>query len=302
MREERLARALLRDVLDVGEDRVEVTVGGDQLDGGLLADPLHAGDVVARVADEREVVDRALGRDAEALAPVLDRDPVLVHGGGAAAPGVEELHAGADELVEVLVARDDDDLEPGLGPLLRERADDVVGLVALAREHRDPVGGEHRLHVLEAAVEVGLQVVGQLLARRLVVGVHLVAEARAGVVHPAEVLRPALLEQAAEEVRDPPGDARVLALAGGERAVDEREEGAVDERVAVDEEEARRGRRGRHAANLRPAARGVPRAWRAPVSRRGARTRTRRVPLPRRRAGCRRGATPAARPRRPRCR
>ena len=49
------------------------------------------------------------------------------------------------------------------------------------------------------------------------------------------------LEEPLQEIDDAPRGGRVLAAAGGERTRDEREERAVDERVAVDEKQTRRG-------------------------------------------------------------
>src|SRR5207244_7035841 len=63
---------------------------------------------------------------------------------------------------------------------------------------------------------------------------------------PGEVVGAPPLEQAQEEVGDPPGRRRVLAAPRGERAGDHREEGAVDQRIAIDEIE--RGGGGRTGA------------------------------------------------------
>src|SRR5690606_1237105 len=57
--------------------------------------------------------------------------------------------------------------------------------------------------------------------------------------NPAQVLRLVLLEQSLEKVRDAPGGRRVLAAARGKRTRDEGEERAIDERVAVHEEQSR---------------------------------------------------------------
>ena len=48
------------------------------------------------------------------------------------------MHAGAHELKEVLVARDDGHLQPVRDRALGQRTDDIVRLVLLMREYRDP--------------------------------------------------------------------------------------------------------------------------------------------------------------------
>ena len=127
--------------------------------------------------------------------------------------------------------------------LRRERADDVVGFVALQREHRDLERIEDLADALHAAIEVGLELLGQLFARRLVGRICLVAKRQPGVVDPAEVLRAVVREEPLEKVDDAPRGRCVLALAGRERTRDEREERPVDQRVAVDQEESRGWRR-----------------------------------------------------------
>ena len=50
---------------------------------------------------------------------------------------------------------------------------------------------------LHAAIEVGLQLLGELLARRLVRGIPLVSKRQTRVVHPAEVVGPVRLRAVA---------------------------------------------------------------------------------------------------------
>ena len=97
----------------------------------LFADPRHAGDVVDRVAHQRQHVGHLLRRHAE----VLGRPPRVVElvraRCGSSATSV------ADELHHVLVGGDQDDVEARRRGLARQRADDVVGLVVLELEARD---------------------------------------------------------------------------------------------------------------------------------------------------------------------
>src|SRR4030095_11549566 len=60
------------------QQRVERAKSADQLDRALLADAGHAGDVVARVADERQYVDDSGRHDAELLEDTLFVEPRAV--------------------------------------------------------------------------------------------------------------------------------------------------------------------------------------------------------------------------------
>jgi hypothetical protein len=101
-----------------------------KLRGGLAADARHARDVVYGVTHERKEVGHALRHHAEALGnvvvPVADvRHRVPVH--------VRR----PDQLGQVLVPAHDSHRHADRARAHRERADDVVRLVARARELRD---------------------------------------------------------------------------------------------------------------------------------------------------------------------
>src|SRR2546426_1517207 len=164
---------------------------------------------------------------------------------GAAAAGIEQGDAGADQLVEVLVSRDDHHLHASRRPLSGQCADDVVGLVALHANHRHTEGLEDLSDALQRAIEVLLQLLAKLLSSGLVGGIGSVAERLAHIVHPPKMVGAVLLAQARQEVGAPPGRGGVLAAFGGERPRNHGEEGAVDERIAVEEKQAlARGGRG----------------------------------------------------------
>ena len=115
-------------LVEVLEDAVDAAVGGDELGGRLLADARHARQVVGRVAPQRRVLEVEAGRHARAS---LDALLVVEHVVGHAAPVVEHLDVRVlHQLVHVAVARDHDDVEPGVAALRGQRGDDVVGLVA----------------------------------------------------------------------------------------------------------------------------------------------------------------------------
>ena len=193
-REERvflvLAQALADLALDlVGplEQPVEAAVLLDPLLGRDLAHARHAGDVVGRVAHERQDVDHLAGRDAEELLDPLVVEELLL-------ARVEDAHAGAlDQLQHVLVGRDDDDVEARRPRRMGERADHVVGLVAGHLEDRDPVG-------LARSADLG-DLGGQVLVHggpvRLVAVVLLVAD---GLLRPVEGDRQVLARMLAEHL------------------------------------------------------------------------------------------------------
>jgi hypothetical protein len=241
----RFARPLLRQGRCRGEDRLEVAVFGHQLARGLVAHAFHARHVVRAVADQREVVGDVRRGYPEPLRAVLDRDPLLFHARRAATTRVEQPHSRLHELLKILVAGDDHHVDAGRDPLPSQRSDHIVRFIALQGEDGNAVRLQQLADPLHPRIEVGLELLGQLLAGRLVAGIALMAKAQPGVVHPPEVLGFVRREQALKEVDDPPRGGGVLAPRRRERTGDEREERAVDQRVSVDQKEPRRvGTRG----------------------------------------------------------
>ena len=221
----------------MGEDPVETAVGRDQLGRRLLADPGYAGQVVAGVATQRGVLRVLRRRDAGALEdPGLVVQRVIAD----AATVVEHLDVRvADELVGVAIAGDDDDVVAPRVGLLGGRGDEVVGLEPGELAHRHPEGVEH----LTDEAHLLAQRVGRRLALRLVGRVGLVAERRLGSVEGDEHLVGALLLHHVDEHRREP-EHGVGQLATGRRHVlGQGEEGAVGQRVAVEQQQFRHGRR-----------------------------------------------------------
>ena len=241
LRQQCFTRPLLRDLLHVRENVFERTELRDELLRPLLADSFHTGHVVRRITHQREIVDDPLGRHAEPIVRVLDAHPLLFHAGWTTAAGIEQPHAGAHELLEVLVARHDHHVVPGVHPFSRERADHIVGFKARHREHRNGVGREQLIDALKPPIEVGLQLIGELLTRRLVFGIQVVAKRGARVMHPAQQLRLVRYQQSLEERRNPPGGRRVFAVTRGKRSRHQREKRAVDQGIAIDQEQTRCG-------------------------------------------------------------
>ena len=182
-----------------------------------------------------------MGRcDTEALGSIFHGHPLFLDAGRAPAPRVEQPDAGLYELLEILVARNDHDIDRRRDSLPGQCSDHVVGFISRQRKDRNTVRLEQLADPLHARVEIGLELLGQLLASRLVRRVSLVAEAESGIVYPAQILRAVRGHEPLEKGDDPPCGGSVLAAGRRERAGDEREERAIDQRVSIDEKEPRR--------------------------------------------------------------
>jgi hypothetical protein len=210
------------------EHALDVAMVLDQLGGRLRPDAGHAGDVVDRVAHQREHVAELVGADAELLLHIVRPEPPVVH-------RVEHVDRRlGQELHQVLVARHDRDR-----PALRQRRlgigrDQVVGLQPLLLDagQREGAGGvaDHR--------KLRDQVLGRRRAVRLVLVVHLVAEGvRRLVEHDRHVGRPLRLVQVVGQLPEHGGVAvhgpHRLAVLVGERR--QAVIGAEDVARAVDE-------------------------------------------------------------------
>ena len=146
-------------------------------EGAVLLDPLRRGlgsdfvdsrHVVHGIADERQVIEHAFGRNAELRLDSRGVEALVRH-------GVDEGHAVGDQLREVLVAGGNHAAQAALFGLARERADDVVRLHSFDLQQgpaRGPDGVEERL-------DLRAEVVGHGRSVRLVLRVHLVAESLA---------------------------------------------------------------------------------------------------------------------------
>ena len=159
----------------MGIEVVEGAELADQPGGRLLPHSGHAGDVVGRVALEGFVVDHLASHQAIAvgnLRGVVDDRVLHARAGG------HQTRLVRHQLQHVEIDRDDRRLEVVRLGLNDQRADDVVGLVALQLVMRDA----QRPDNLADLRELVAQVVGHAGARRLVLGVLLVPERRPGQV------------------------------------------------------------------------------------------------------------------------
>ena len=218
-----------RQLVGVLDHLLERAVLPDQLAGGLVADARDAGDVVRGVALEADEVGNLLGPDPVARLDALRRvdvdvrDPARRH---------HQRHVVGDELERVAVGGDDGRLDPRLVGLRRERGDDVVRLPALELE----VAVAERLDDRPEVRELLAQEIRHRPALRLVVLRDGGAVHGPGVPGDGDALRLVVGEELEEHVREAEQRVRREALAR-RQLLGQREEGAVGEVVAVDEEE-----------------------------------------------------------------
>jgi hypothetical protein len=214
------------DPVEVPEQGLEGAEFLDEGLGRLFADPGHAGDVVRGVAPEGQDIDDLAGRDPEEVLDVGLADLGLFR-------RVPDGRRRVDDLEEVLVGRDDDRADvPGRRARGQGRQD-VVGFVLRVFGRGDAEGPED---VLEDGHLDG-QVLGHRLALGFVIDEGLVADGRAlDVEDDPGVLRllpvQDLAQGAEEAVHGARGEARRVGQALDGVV------GAVEQGVAVDEDEA----------------------------------------------------------------
>ncbi len=242
-----LAQIAAHDALDFArpfEERVERTELRQPLDRRLLPHLRDAGQVVARLSDEGSDVGVVVGRQAVLLDDRLGcvalelRDALHVR--------VQERHVICDELDRIAVAGTDEHVEALCGALGRECREDVVGFDALLRQH----GHVHRREALLQQGDLTLELGRRLRPIRLVLGVLLGAEGvTRRVERDGEVRRLLGLEKVDEHRQEPVDAIGVLPVLRREVVDREGEEGAVGQRMAVDDEKGRLSRV-RHPASL----------------------------------------------------
>jgi len=212
----------------------------DELDGGLLADAGHAGDVIGLIAGQSLEVGDTFRADAVLL---FDGGGVEKGGIAESPPGfrVEDPDVGRDELHGIGVTGDDDGLDAPLRRLLAEGAQDIVCLVLIDFKEGDVEGFDQLAH----AVDLPYQVVGHGGTLGFVVVEHLVAEGGTFLIEGDGVMGGLELGEDLEEHQGEavdgaddlagPGDGKGRCLAvprGAEGMI-----GAVDDGVAVEEDE-----------------------------------------------------------------
>ncbi len=216
----------------VGEDAFHGAEAREEVRRRLLADALDAGDVVGRVAGEREVVDH-LGGGSEA--PMF-ADPLLVvdFRRVARVGGTVEADVGGDELGGVLVWGGEVDREAFRRAEARQGAHHVVRLEAFRAQDGDVQG----VRQLERVGDVGREVLGHFLPRGLVGGIGLLAEGRAGRVHRQdEVVGLFAAQDAQEAVRETQERGGVETGRGQARIAQEHEVALVEKGHQIDNEQ-----------------------------------------------------------------
>ena len=202
-----------------------------QVGGGLVADPRDAGDVVAGVALQPDEVRDELRRDPVAV----DHAVAVVHlGVGDPARGGHDPHPVADQLVGVAVSGHDHHRDRRFRAARAgdDRRDHVVGLVALDRKVLIAERGHQRLERRPLLLEQ----VGAGAALGLVLGIDLLAPGIALVPHHHGRLG-AVVGEDLDQHRGEPEDRIGRHPGGGRDRLGQREERAVGEAVAVDQEE-----------------------------------------------------------------
>ena len=166
-------------LIGAGDDVVQRAELVEPFHGRLGAAFVHAGDVVDRVAHQREVVDDALGRHAELGLDASRVEHFVAH-------GVDPAHALVDQLGEIFVAGGNHHVHTGSAGLAGERADHIVGLDALDHQQRPAA----RLHGRVQRGNLHREVFGHGRAMRFVIGKPVVAKGLAlGVENAGAVLR-----------------------------------------------------------------------------------------------------------------
>ncbi len=222
---------LALDLVEVLVDPVQRAELLEQAAGRLLADPRHAGDVVARVALEGLVVEHLVWAEAVSVHHLR---LVVDDRRGDAHPRREQADVVVHELEPVEVARHDHRVHPLRGRLLRQGADDVIGLVALQLPDRHA----HHRRDLAHDRELGPQVVRHARPALLVLGVRVETELRlAHVEADHRVVRLHVLHAAQDDLQEPEHGVHERAVRHRQRR--EREVPAVDEARPVDEHEER---------------------------------------------------------------
>ena len=232
----RTRRRELRGVLDHGLER---SVLRDQLPGRLVADARDARDVVGRVALEADEVGHLLGRHAVPGLDALRRVDVDV---GDAARGHHQADVVAAQLEGVTIGGDDARLDPGRIGAGRERRDHVVRLPALELEVPVAECLDDRPEVRELLAEqVGHRPPALLVDHLRCLGDRSPMD-RPGVPRNRDALGAVVREQLEQHVREPEQCTRRLTIGRGQ-LLRQREERAIGEIVAVDDEEIALARR-----------------------------------------------------------
>ena len=155
----------LLDLAGARQQRIKITVGGDELGSSLDADARHARHIVDRIPRESLHIDDLFRRHAELLDHIIAANALGFH-------AVQHRDAGAHELHQVFVGRDDGDVTAGIDHRLGIRRDQVVGLIPIELDARHVEG----LHGVTNERELRDELFRRRRPLRLVFRIDVVAE------------------------------------------------------------------------------------------------------------------------------
>ena len=227
---ELFAQLVRPDLVEPREEGLERAEVDKQLGRGLVAHARDARDVVGRIALQRLEVDHLVGVKA---VPLVDASGVVDDGRLDPEASRHELRPLRDELQHVQVAGDDDGLQVAQLRLPRERADEIVRLVAGHLVDGDAEGRQG----LADDGELLAEVVRRWTARGLVALVAVGAEGAAHVEAAHDVVGLHVGEAAQDDGPEAEGRVDELALARGQRRLEQGEVRPIDEAVGIEEHE-----------------------------------------------------------------
>jgi hypothetical protein len=207
-------------------------VAQQQGGGRLGTDPACAGEVVRRVAAQRDQVRDLRRQHAITFDHTLRVDALEL---GDALRRPQHVHVRRDDLVGIAVGRQDEGVAAARLLPLRERREDVVGLEAGRAGRRDPEGREERRQLVELLDDL----VVERVTPALVAGHELVAVAALAAVerHDHGSRRGRVVDRE-EHVRE--AEQRIHGTPTGSLDGRHRVVGPVHQRVAVDDQERAR--------------------------------------------------------------
>src|SRR3954468_19049633 len=135
MLQERLTRALLGDLRGMGEYVFEVSVFLHELTRRFVSDATNARNVIGRISYECQVVRDEFGRNTQPLFGILNADPMFFDVGWTAATRVQQPYSGLNELLEILVAGNDDNVDARVDTSGHQSSYDIVRFVPGKRQN-----------------------------------------------------------------------------------------------------------------------------------------------------------------------
>ena len=197
----------------------------------LFANSLHTGNVVRRIAPQRQHI----AHQERLVESVMLANRLTVNDFNALALLFVDLDAVGHQLSVVLVGRDHKDLETLRSSLVRERSDHVISLITSHFEH----GNTHRLAQLLDVGHGGVNILGRCRAIGLVGGKNLAAETSTlGVESHAEAVGLLASQDVAQELDKPEHGRGIQTLAVAHRARHKCVVVSENQRISVNQKES----------------------------------------------------------------